>query len=64
MRTLLSLSFSLQKRPPFSPHNEPEENHWSFRDVTAMAQCTGTAPVFVDADAGGSVLVLEHTCAV
>ena len=40
-----------EKRAPFAPKNNPDQNHWSFRDVAAMAEVAGTAPVFLDADA-------------
>lgn len=40
-----------EKRPPFSPKNDPDNNRWSWRDVVSMAQCLGTTPVMIDADA-------------
>ena len=43
-----------EKRAPFAPKNNPDQNHWSFRDVAAMAQVAGTAPIFLDADASMS----------
>ena len=39
------------QRAPFAPKNDPEQNHWSFRDVEAMAQRVGTEPILLDADA-------------
>lgn len=40
-----------EKRPLFSPANDPEHNHWSYKDVEAMAKVAGTEPVLLDADA-------------
>ena len=40
-----------KQRPPFSPKNDPDNNRWSWRDVVSMAQCLGTTPVMIDADA-------------
>ena len=39
-----------QQRAPFAPKNKPEENHWSFRDVEAMAEQVGTEAILLDAD--------------
>ncbi|KAF6127549.1 SURF1 cytochrome c oxidase assembly factor [Phyllostomus discolor] len=30
--------------------NNPERNHWHYRDLEAMAKVTGTEPIFIDAD--------------
>ena len=45
------LFYVTQQRAPFAPKNQPEQNHWSFRDVEAMAQQVGTEPILLDADA-------------
>nr|KAF6315480.1 SURF1 cytochrome c oxidase assembly factor [Myotis myotis] len=39
-----------ETRKPFVPENNPERNHWYYRDLEAMATLTGTEPIFIDAD--------------
>ncbi|XP_077904708.1 surfeit locus protein 1 isoform X1 [Ictidomys tridecemlineatus] len=39
-----------ETRKPFVPENNPERNHWHYRDLEAMARVTGADPVFIDAD--------------
>ncbi|XP_054582981.1 surfeit locus protein 1 [Eptesicus fuscus] len=39
-----------ESRKPFVPENNPERNHWYYRDLEAMAKLTGTEPIFIDAD--------------
>ncbi|KAF6127550.1 SURF1 cytochrome c oxidase assembly factor [Phyllostomus discolor] len=39
-----------ETRKPFVPENNPERNHWHYRDLEAMAKVTGTEPIFIDAD--------------
>lgn len=39
-----------ETRKPFVPENNPERNHWHYRDLEAMARLTGTDPIFIDAD--------------
>lgn len=39
-----------ETRKPFVPENNPERNHWYYRDLEAMAKLTGTDPIFIDAD--------------
>lgn len=39
-----------ETRKPFVPENNPERNHWYYRDLEAMAKLTGTEPIFIDAD--------------
>lgn len=39
-----------ETRKPFVPENNPERNHWHYRDLEAMAKFTGTEPIFIDAD--------------
>ena len=39
-----------ETRKPFVPENNPERNHWHYRDLEAMARLTGAEPVFIDAD--------------
>ncbi|XP_007521575.1 surfeit locus protein 1 isoform X1 [Erinaceus europaeus] len=39
-----------ESRKPFVPENNPERNHWHYRDLDAMAKLTGTEPIFLDAD--------------
>lgn len=39
-----------ENRKPFVPENNPERNHWYYRDLDAMAKITGTDPIFIDAD--------------
>ncbi|KAM5186694.1 surfeit locus protein 1 isoform 2-T2 [Callospermophilus lateralis] len=39
-----------ETRKPFVPENNPERNHWHYRDLEAMARVTGSDPVFIDAD--------------
>lgn len=39
-----------ETRKPFVPENNPERNHWHYRDLEAMARITGADPVFIDAD--------------
>ncbi|XP_017376900.1 surfeit locus protein 1-like isoform X1 [Cebus imitator] len=34
----------------FVPENNPERNHWHYRDLEAMARITGAEPIFIDAD--------------
>lgn len=39
-----------ETRKPFVPENNPERNHWHYRDLEAMARAVGAEPVFIDAD--------------
>lgn len=39
-----------ETRKPFVPENNPERNHWHYRDLEAMARLTGADPIFIDAD--------------
>lgn len=39
-----------ETRKPFVPENNPERNHWHYRDLEAMAKLTGADPIFIDAD--------------
>ncbi|XP_077005193.1 surfeit locus protein 1 [Tamandua tetradactyla] len=39
-----------ETRKPFVPENNPERNHWHYRDLEAMARATGADPIFLDAD--------------
>ncbi|XP_012884839.1 PREDICTED: surfeit locus protein 1 [Dipodomys ordii] len=39
-----------ETRKPFVPENNPEKNHWHYRDLEAMAKITGAEPVFIDAN--------------
>ncbi|XP_038193461.1 surfeit locus protein 1 isoform X2 [Arvicola amphibius] len=39
-----------ETRKPFVPENNPEQNHWHYRDLEAMAKITGADPIFIDAD--------------
>lgn len=39
-----------ETRKPFVPENNPEQNHWHYRDLEAMARLTGAEPIFIDAD--------------
>ncbi|XP_031305402.2 surfeit locus protein 1 isoform X1 [Camelus dromedarius] len=39
-----------ESRKPFVPENDPERNHWHYRDLAAMARLTGAEPIFIDAD--------------
>ncbi|XP_054440106.1 surfeit locus protein 1 isoform X2 [Pteronotus mesoamericanus] len=39
-----------ETRKPFVPENDPERNHWHYRDLEAMANFTGADPIFIDAD--------------
>ncbi|XP_023556193.1 surfeit locus protein 1 isoform X2 [Octodon degus] len=39
-----------ETRKPFVPENNPERNHWHYRDLEAMARTTGADPIFIDAD--------------
>ncbi|XP_036074103.1 surfeit locus protein 1 isoform X2 [Rousettus aegyptiacus] len=39
-----------ETRKPFVPENNPERNHWHYRDLEAMAKLTGAEPIFIDAD--------------
>ncbi|KAM8802448.1 surfeit locus protein 1 isoform 2-T2 [Rhynchonycteris naso] len=39
-----------ETRKPFVPENNPERNHWHYRDLEAMAKFAGTDPIFIDAD--------------
>lgn len=41
-----------EPRKPFVPNNDVEKNNWFYRDLEAMAQITGAAPIFIDADFG------------
>lgn len=41
-----------ENRKPFVPNNDVERNRWHYRDLEAMAQVTGAAPIFIDADFG------------
>lgn len=49
--SVLFLLLLTGQRAPFAPKNKPEQNHWSFRDVEAMAQQVGAEPILLDADA-------------
>ncbi|KAL9827053.1 surfeit locus protein 1-like isoform 2-T3 [Geothlypis trichas] len=39
-----------EKRKPFVPENNIEQNRWHYRDLEAMAKVTGAEPIFIDAD--------------
>lgn len=39
-----------ETRKPFVPENSPQQNHWHYRDLEAMAKMTGADPIFIDAD--------------
>ncbi|XP_032129156.1 surfeit locus protein 1-like, partial [Sapajus apella] len=39
-----------ETRKTFVPENNPERNHWHYRDLEAMARITGAEPIFIDAD--------------
>uniref|UniRef100_A0A8C6QR70 SURF1-like protein n=1 Tax=Nannospalax galili TaxID=1026970 RepID=A0A8C6QR70_NANGA len=39
-----------ETRKPFVPDNSPEQNHWYYRDLEAMAKMAGAEPIFLDAD--------------
>ncbi|XP_045419770.1 surfeit locus protein 1 isoform X1 [Lemur catta] len=39
-----------ETRKPFVPENNPERNHWYYRDLEAMAKITGADPIFIDAN--------------
>ncbi|XP_023371870.1 surfeit locus protein 1 isoform X1 [Otolemur garnettii] len=39
-----------ETRKPFVPENNPEKNHWHYRDLEAMAKMTGADPIFIDAN--------------
>ncbi|PNJ45241.1 SURF1 isoform 2 [Pongo abelii] len=39
-----------ETRQPFVPKNNPERNHWHYRDLEAMARITGAEPIFIDAN--------------
>ncbi|XP_036039225.1 surfeit locus protein 1 isoform X2 [Onychomys torridus] len=39
-----------ETRKPFVPENNPQQNHWHYRDLEAMAKKTGADPIFIDAD--------------
>lgn len=39
-----------ETRKPFVPENNPEQNHWHYRDLEAMAKLTGAEPILIDAD--------------
>ncbi|KAL5483761.1 hypothetical protein EMCRGX_G020173 [Ephydatia muelleri] len=49
--TLTAVVRASEKRPLFSPANDPEHNHWSYKDLETMAKVAGTEPVLLDADA-------------
>jgi surfeit locus 1 family protein len=53
--TLTAVVRKTEKRPPFSPKNDPASNHWSHRDVDAMAATAGTEPILLDADSTTTV---------
>lgn len=44
-----------EKRPQFCPKNQPNSNNFFYRDVPKMAQLTGAAPIFIDADVNSTV---------
>lgn len=44
-----------ETRKPFVPENNPERNHWHYRDLDAMAKITGAEPIFIDADFGSTI---------
>lgn len=45
-----------ERRPPFMPKSDQtSQDIWLYRDVDAMAQKAGTAPVFIDLDLKSSV---------
>ncbi|GFU35442.1 surfeit locus protein 1 [Nephila pilipes] len=44
-----------EKRPQFCPKHQSKSNNFFYRDVPKMAQLTGTAPIFIDADANSTV---------
>ncbi|XP_076281806.1 surfeit locus protein 1 [Lasioglossum baleicum] len=37
-----------ESRPQFVPKNSPQNDLWYYRDVNAMAEIAGTAPVYLD----------------
>ncbi|KAF8773765.1 Surfeit locus protein 1 like protein [Argiope bruennichi] len=43
------------QRPQFSPKNKANSRNFFFRDVPKMAQLTGAAPIFIDADESSTV---------
>ncbi|XP_018335365.1 surfeit locus protein 1 [Agrilus planipennis] len=38
-----------ENRPPFVTNNMPQTNNWFYRDLNAMCEKTGAAPIFLDA---------------
>ncbi|XP_063336666.1 surfeit locus protein 1 [Pelmatolapia mariae] len=44
-----------ENRKPFVPNNDVERNRWHYRDLEAMAQVTGAAPIFIDADFSSTI---------
>ncbi|KFM76201.1 Surfeit locus protein 1, partial [Stegodyphus mimosarum] len=44
-----------EKRPQFSPKNQPNSVFFFYRDVPKMTEITGAAPIFLDADAETTV---------
>lgn len=44
-----------ETRKPFVPNNDVEKNRWHYRDLEAMSQITGAAPIFIDADFGSTI---------
>ncbi|KHJ45164.1 SURF1 family protein [Trichuris suis] len=51
-----------EKRPPFVMKNDPVRNMWFYRDVNAMAAFHDTAPVYLEADAGGHCAQSRRIC--
>ncbi|XP_076661274.1 surfeit locus protein 1 [Halictus rubicundus] len=39
---------SNESRPQFVPKNSPKEDIWYYRDVNAMAEIAGTAPIYLE----------------
>lgn len=54
-QTLNGIVRLTEKRPPFVTKNKPEANQWFYRDIEAMANLTGTAPVYLEASSQSSV---------
>lgn len=48
-----------EQRKPFVPHNNVESNRWHYRDLDAMSMVTGAEPIFIDADLGKRLMLLD-----
>jgi surfeit locus 1 family protein len=44
-----------EKRQPMGASNNPARGIWFYRDLEAMSEALGTAPIFLDADKGSTV---------